>query len=276
MDIHHSLINLGLLIVVAKLSEGLLRYIGLNSIVAYIAAGALLGPITGIVESTEGIQIFLNIGVFMLFFVIGLNEIDLTGFLATIRGRYFLAATLSVVISVLASLVVTSDLFGFEFSLALEFDKALALAGILSLSSLGVVAKVLSDRGILKELIGLRIFTSVIIAEMIALLLIGTTIGEFDDAMSATSVLRLLGEIALFAVATWILSAKVLPRAVDLLEGLLKVAELWFGLLMGGLLLVVAGAEAFGLHGSLGALLFGAALSGVCPTAYGATSCVFV
>ena len=69
MDIHHSLINLGLLIVLAKLSEGLLRYIGLNSIVAYIAAGALLGPITGIVESTEGIQIFLNIGVFMLFFV---------------------------------------------------------------------------------------------------------------------------------------------------------------------------------------------------------------
>ena len=45
MDIHHSLINLGLLIVLAKLSEGLLRYIGLNSIVAYIAAGALLGPI---------------------------------------------------------------------------------------------------------------------------------------------------------------------------------------------------------------------------------------
>ena len=263
MEVPHALLNLGLLIVLAKLSEGLLRYIGLNSIVAYIAAGALLGPMTGIVESTEDIQIFLNIGVFMLFFVIGLNEIDLTGFMATIRGRYFLAATLSVVISVLASLLVTSDLFGFEFSLGLEFDKALALAGILSLSSLGVVAKVLSDRGILKELIGLRIFTSVIIAEMIALLLIGTTIGEFDDAMSATSVLRLLGEIVLFAVATWIFSAKVLPRAVDLLEGLLKVAELWFGLLMGGLLLVVAGAEVFGLHGSLGALLFGAALSGL-------------
>ena len=40
-------------------------------------------------------------------------------------------------------------------------------------------------------------------------------------------------------------------------------AELWFGLLMGGLLLVVAAGEVFGLHGSLGALLFGASLSGL-------------
>ena len=261
MDVHHALINIGLLVVLAKLAEGLLRHLRLNAIVAYIAAGALLGPVTGIVGSTEDIQIFLNMGVFMLFFVIGLNEIDLPGLLATIRGRYFLAATVSVVISVFVSMMVTSDLFGFSFSLNLEFGKALSLAGILSLSSLGVVAKVLSDRGILKELIGLRIFTSVIIAEMLALLLIGTTIGELDHAMSVTGVLRLLGQITVFATLTWVFAAKVLPRLVDLLEGLLKVAELWFGLLFGGLLLVVAGAEVFGLHGSLGALLFGASLS---------------
>ena len=263
MDIHHALLSIGLLVVSAKLAEGLLRHVGLNSIVAYTAAGALLGPVTGIVESTDDIRIFLNIGVFMLFFVIGLDEIDLPGFMATIRGRYFVAATLSVVISVFTSMIVTSDLFGVGFSLNLEFDKALALAGILSLSSLGVVAKVLSDRGILKELLGLRIFTAVIVAELIALLLIGTTIGELDHARSVTGVLRLLGEIAVFATATWIIAAKVLPRAIDLLEGLLKVPELWFGLLMGSLLLVVAGAEVFGLHGSLGALLFGASLSGL-------------
>ena len=223
MDIHHALLGIGLLVVSAKVAEGLLRHVGLNLIVAYTAAGALLGPVTGIVESTDDIRIFLNIGIFMLFFVIGLDEIDLPGFMATIRGRYFVAATLSVVISVFTSMIVTSDLFGVGFSLNLEFDKALALAGILSLSSLGVVAKVLSDRGILKELLGLRIFTAVIVAELIALLLIGTTIGELDHALSVTGVLRLLGEIAVFATATWIIAAKVLPRAIDLLEGLLKV-----------------------------------------------------
>ncbi len=87
MDMHHALLNIGLLVVSAKLAEGLLRHVGLNSIIAYTAAGALLGPITGIVDSTDGIRIFLNIGVFLLFFNIGLHEIDLPGFMATMRGR---------------------------------------------------------------------------------------------------------------------------------------------------------------------------------------------
>ena len=46
-----------------------------------------------------------------------------------------------------------------------------------------------------------------------------------------------------------------------LLHHLLQVPQLSFGLLLGGLFLVVVGAEHVGLHGSLGALLFGAALS---------------
>ena len=263
MDSHHALLNVGLLVVSAKVAEGLLRHAGLNSIAAFTAAGLLLGPVTGIVDSTEGIEIFVSIGIFMLFFNIGLNEIDLPGFMATMRGPYFVAAMVSVVFSVLASLIVTSDLLGVDFSLNLEFAKALSLAGILSLSSLGIVAKVLSDRGILKELLGLRIFTSVIIAELIALLLIATTISDLDHELTATGVLSLLGQIAVFTIATWAVSAKVLPRAIDLVERYLRVAELWFGLLVGGLLLVVAVGEIFGLHGSLGALLFGACLAGI-------------
>ena len=58
-------------------------------------------------------------------------------------------------------MLVTSDLAGFSFALGLHFDEALALAGILSLSSLGLVAKVLADSGHLKEPIGLKIFTIV-------------------------------------------------------------------------------------------------------------------
>ena len=49
-----------------------------------------------------------------------------------------------------------------------------------------------------------------------------------------------------------------------LLQRFLNVPELSYGLLIGGLFLVVVGAERLGgLHGSLGALLFGAALSGL-------------
>ena len=117
----------------------------------------------------------------------------------------------------------------------LEFNKALSLAGILSLSSLGLVAKVLADKGLLKELIGLRIFTAVIIAEVIALLVVGLTIGESSEAVSVVSILKLLGQIAGFTIVIWIVSAKALPRVMALLQRFLNVPELSYGLLIGGL-----------------------------------------
>lgn len=259
-----ALLFIGALIVVAKLAEGVMSRIGLNSIVAFTVAGVLLGPsVTGLVEINDHIKLFLDIGVFIFFFLIGLDEIDIPGFMSTIRGRYFLAATLSVVISIMASLVVTSDLLGLDFALGLDFNHALSLAGILSLSSLGLVAKVLADKGLLKELIGLRIFTAVIIAEVLALLVVGLTIGEGASEFSILNIATLIGQIAGFTVVIWIVSAKLLPRVMDVLQRFLNVPELSYGLLIGGLFLVVYGAEKFGLHGSLGALLFGAALSGL-------------
>ena len=264
MSIAEALLSIGMLIVVAKLFEGVLSRIGLNSIVAFTAAGILLGPITGLVEPEGQILIFLEVGVFIFFFLIGLEEIDISGFMTTIRGRYFVAALVSVVISIMASLVVTSDLLDLDFALGLEFTSALALAGILSLSSLGLVAKVLADKGLLRELIGLRIFTAVIIAEVIALLIVGLTIGEETDrGLSVWGVLRLVGQIIGFTVIIWLVSAKLLPRVMNLLLRFLNVPELSFGLLMGFMFLVVVAAEEIGLHGSLGALLFGAALSGL-------------
>ena len=258
-----ALLFIGALIVVAKLAEGILSRLGMSSIVAFTAAGVLLGPVTGLVDISDHIKIFLDIGVFIFFFLIGLDEIDIPGFMSTIRGRYFVAATVSVVISIFASLVVTSDLLGLSFALNLDFNHALSLAGILSLSSLGLVAKVLADKGLLKELIGLRIFTAVIIAEVIALLVVGLTIGGNAESVSILGVLRLLGQIAGFTVIIWIVSAKLLPRVMAMLQRFLNVPELSYGLLIGGLFLVVVGAESIGLHGSLGALLFGAALSGL-------------
>ena len=263
-----DLLPIGLLIVVAKLLECLLDRIGLSAIVAYTAAGILLGPVAGIVEPTSKLQVFLGVGVFILFFLVGLDEIDIPGFVATIRGRFFSAAILSVVISMVAAMVVTSDLFGVAFALELPFRDALALAGILSMSSLGLVAKVLADKGYLKEPLGLEIFTTVIIAEMITLLVVGFSIGEHtitahDHLRGAFSVVFLLVEVAAFAVVAWILSARVMPPTILFLKRIFNVPELSFGLLIGGLFLMVVVAEEIGLHGSLGALLFGAALSGL-------------
>ncbi len=262
--ITQELLSIGLLIVVAKLAEGVLGRIGISSLVAYAAAGILLGPVTGVVSVDGHLPIFLEIGIFVFFFLVGLDEIDIPGLVATIRGRHFVAPVASVIISILVCLTVTSDLLGEDFSLGLEFDKALSLAGILSLSSLGLVAKVLADKGLLRELIGLRIFTVVVIAEVVALLVVGLTIGEdARHTLSLLGILQLLGQITGFTIIIWVISSRVLPRVMTLLQRFLNVPQLFFGLLMGALFLVVVGGESIGLHGSLGALLFGAALSGL-------------
>lgn len=261
-----ALLDIGLLIVVAKLAEGVLGRFGVSSIIAYTATGVLFGPVTGIIQLTDPhlrdeLDLFLNIGVFLFFFLIGLDEIDLPSFRATIRGPFFLAAAVSVLVSMVMALLVTSDLFGLAFALGLAFTDALALSGILSLSSLGLVTKVLSDSGHLKKPIGLEIFTVVIIAELIALLLIGFTIGEREHEASLPGVLTLLAHIVAFVGVAWVLSSRVLPPAILFMERRFNVPELAFGLVTGTLFLVVVGAERMGLHGSIGALLFGVALS---------------
>ena len=130
-----ALLHIGLLIVVAKLAEGVFQRLGISSIVAFTATGVVLGPVAGLVTPSAELNVFLGIGVFVFFFLIGIDEIDIPGFLATIRGRFFVAAALSVLISLFAALAVTSDILGLHFALNLHFNEALALAGILSLSS---------------------------------------------------------------------------------------------------------------------------------------------
>ena len=263
-----ALLDIGLLIVVAKLAEAILGRFGISSIVAYTATGILFGPITGIIQLADPhlrdeLDLFLNIGVFLFFFLIGVNEIDLRNFRETIRGPFFLAATVSVLVSMAAALLVTSDLFDVGFALGLDFTDALAVSGILSLSGLGLVTKVLSDNGHLKKPIGLEMFTVVIIAELLVLLLIGFTIGEREHEPSLSGLLMLLAQITGFVLTAWVLSSKVLPPTILFIEHRFNVPELAFGFVTGGLFLAVVGAERMGLHGSIGALLFGVALSGM-------------
>jgi len=261
-----AILSIGLLVVVAKLAEGVGRRFGLNSVIAYAATGVLLGPVLGVVEISQELSVLLSIGIFVFFFLIGLDEIDISAFVASIQGRFFVAAIVSLLIAMLGALVVTTDLI-IDFELGLSFTAALALSGVLALSSLGLVAKVLSDGGHLSKPVGIQIFSTVVIAELMALLVVGFTIGEHSEGEatvpSAARVLLLLGQIAGFTVVTWILSRKVAPPLMMFLQKYFNVPQLSFGLLLGGLFLMVILAEQIGLHGTIGALLFGAALSGL-------------
>ena len=266
MEIFDALFAIGLLLVMAKLLEGLFKRFGISSIFAYAITGVILGPVTGLIDPENDFQILLNIGIFIFFFLVGLDELDISGFLRAIKGRLFIAAVLSVAISMVASLAVTTNVI-FDFGLELTFTDAMAVAGVLSLSSLGIVAKVLMDEDRLKEPVGIQIFTAVVIAEILVLFIVGFAISEHQALhgegqwTAIANVGILLAQLAGFTIVAWIVCNKLIPKLMVLLHRVLQVPQLSYGLLLGGLFLVVVLAEKVGLHGTLGALLFGAALS---------------
>ena len=203
----------------------------------------------------------LSAGAAAFFFIVGLDEIDVPGFLAAARGRYLAAAALAVGVAVLAGLAVTADLAGAGFNLGLDLDAALALAGILALSSVGVVSAVLAGKGLLRELVGLRLFTTVIIAEALALLLVA---GDHQWVRPGRGARRRPGAARyhrrLRAGRAGLRRDPAAARG-SLLRRLPGAPVLSFALLAGSLALAAVAAGAIGLNGLLGALLLGACLS---------------
>lgn len=254
------LLDIGLLIAAAKVAEWVLGRFGLPAAVACTLAGAVLGPLAGMVERPEAADILLFAAA-VYFFVVGLDEVDLSGFVAAARGRYLVAAGISTGVAVLAALAVTSDMAG--FGLGLDLPRALALAGVLALSSAAVASGVLAGKGLLKEQTGLRVFTTVLIGETLALLLVAATISGFGRGSAAGGVAAQLAATAGFALAVWLAATKLLPRVGELLRDVPGAAVLNFALLAVSLVLAAAAAAAVGLHGFLGALLLGASLSGL-------------
>lgn len=255
----HSLLALGLLLITAKLLEGIFVRLKQSSLLAYVAAGLLLGPALKVVEPSVELDIFFGIGVIFMFFLIGLDEMDVSGLVATVRGRFFLAGFIAFTVPMILGLAVM--LLVVKEPLA----SSIAVAGILALSSLGVVARVLSDLGYLKKPLGLEVFTTVVILELLGLLVVSFSLQEVNQegTFSAWRVAILLLEMIAFAAAAWLLASRVFPPLFVRLRRFMGAPQLTLGLITGGLLLIVAGVEEIGVHGSLGALLLGMALSGL-------------
>ena len=102
------------------------------------------------------------------------------------------------------------------------------------------------------------------------MLVVGFTIGEQVTDINLLSILTLLAKIVGFTLVTWVLSSRVVPPLIVLLKRSLHVPQLSFGLLTGGLFVVVGISESLGAHGSLGRLaLWRRALGSALPTAPG-------
>ena len=147
--VFEAILFLGALILSAKFLGEVFVRIKQPSIIGNVLAGIIIGPaVLALVEPIEEIELFISIGIFFLFFLIGLEEIDLPALFRILRRRLFLGSAVGFLVPfVVASL--------FSIYQEMNLVESFAIASVIGASSLGVTAKILTDMGKLKSSIGL-------------------------------------------------------------------------------------------------------------------------
>jgi glutathione-regulated potassium-efflux system protein KefB len=148
-----------LLLVVAVISVPLGRLLRLSPIVAYLAAGVVVGPFgLALVRQRETIVAVSELGVVLLLFLIGL-ELEFSRLLALRRAIFGLgAAQLALTATVLGSLA---------FALGLTGWRGAVIAGLaLAMSATAIALKILEERGQLQQTYGQRAFAILLFQDM--------------------------------------------------------------------------------------------------------------
>jgi monovalent cation:proton antiporter-2 (CPA2) family protein len=244
------------LLAAAVVSVPIARIVRLSPIVAYLAAGVVIGPFgVGLFRDPQTILTVAQLGVVLLLFIIGL-ELELSRLLAMRRAIFGLgAAQLALTAAVLAGIGVATGLVGWRGAI---------VAGLgLAMSATAIALKILEDRGDLQQSYGQRAFAILLFQDMsvvplLALLPLlaggGESHASFADAL--VSVAKIAAAIAVVVVAgRWLLNPFLRLLAGTGAREVMTAAAL----------LVVLGAaalmQAAGMSMALGAFLAGMMLA---------------
>ncbi len=248
--------------------------LGLGSVLGYLTAGILIGPVLGLVGSeTESLQHFAEFGVVMMLFLIGL-ELEPRA-LWDMRHKLLGLGGLQVALSTLA-------LMGVAMAYDQPWGVSLAIGLTLSLSSTAIVLQTLSEKGLMQTNGGRSVF-SVLLTQDIAVIPIlaflpliavtipmkltenGAIVPATDDhhAMSLVDGLPAWGVtlVTIGAIAAVILAGIFLTRPVFRFIHASRLREMYTALA----LLIVVGISFLmmlvGLSPALGAFLAGVVLA---------------
>ncbi|MEW9919492.1 cation:proton antiporter [Marimonas sp. MJW-29] len=135
--------------------------LGLGSVLGYLAAGILIGPMLGLVGSeTKDLQHFAEFGVVMMLFLIGL-ELEPRA-LWDMRHKLFGLGGLQIALS-------TAALMGIAMAYDQPWNVALAVGLTLALSSTAIVLQTLSEKNLMQTNGGRSVF-SVLLTQDIAVI----------------------------------------------------------------------------------------------------------
>jgi glutathione-regulated potassium-efflux system protein KefB len=246
-----------LLLAVAVISVPLGRLLRLSPIVAYLAAGVVVGPFgLALVRERETIVAISELGIVLLLFLIGL-ELEFSRLLALRRAIFGLGA---------AQLALTATVLGcLAFALGLTGWRGAVIAGLaLAMSATSIALKILEERGQLQQAYGQRAFAILLFQDMsvvpILALLPLIAPGADSHMTDFLGTITAVGRIAASIAAVVIAGRYLLNPFLALLAGT-GAREV----MTAAALLVVLGAAALmqfaGMSMALGAFLAGVLLA---------------
>lgn len=249
---HHLVNDIAICIVVAWLMAVGAQLLRQPLILAYMAAGFLIGP-SGIqlVTSEASITTISELGLIFLLFMIGL-EIDLKKMMSA--GKVILYSSLAQILGCFAIGLLIFKLCG----LPLQTGKldALYLALAAALSSTVIIVKILYEKRELDTLAGRITLGVLVLQDLFAILFLA--IQPNLNHPSVVSVLYSFGKVALLVAVALVASRYALPsifRAVARLPEMVLVGALAWCFLLAGL------ADKLGLSREMGALVAGVGIS---------------
>ena len=181
-----ALTDLAIVLIAAKLGDELFKRIGQPAIIGEILAGVLVGPaVFGLVELTDVLEVFSELGVVFLLFWVGL-ETRLHE-MREVGGTAARVGVAGVAIPFAGGLAV-------GLALGESTETSMFLGAALSATSVGITSAVLAEMGALGTRVARTILGAAVIDDILALILVAVAVGiASEGGVDLVAILVALG-----------------------------------------------------------------------------------
>ena len=187
--------NLAIIILSAKFFGLLARKCKAPQVVGEIIAGLVIGPcLLNLVQTSDTIAVFAEIGVVLLMFTTGLGtnlkELIQAGPIAT------LVACVGVAVPLVGGTLLYGAFYGFAAVGSTEFYRALFIGTIMTATSVSITVATLQELGHLKSFLGTTIVSAAVIDDVIGIVVLTCVLGASSG--TGTGLGKVLINTALF------------------------------------------------------------------------------
>ena len=181
-------------------------------VIGYILAGMVIGPYTPpftLIQSVESVNVFAELGIIMLLFVIG-TEFPIAKLKSVSRT--------AIIVGIPESLGTLIIVFFIAQTLGFSFFDSVFIALAMSITSTVVTIKILEELNVLRDRSSVLILGVLIIEDIIAvsaLAILQSTASANSDQVSIIQISLSIGVVLAFIGSILILGSKFIPNALD-------------------------------------------------------------